>query len=64
MNIIATARRAKNLTQVELAERVGTVAQYISQIERDIRQPGMNLARKLAKALNLGLYDIRPDWAE
>jgi transcriptional regulator with XRE-family HTH domain len=46
-------RHAKNLTQVELASKVGVAPPYISQIESGIRLPSLKVARRIAEALGL-----------
>ena len=53
---ILEARNRRNLTQEELAERVGSVARYISNIERKNKLPSLTLLRKLVKELDTS-YD-------
>lgn len=53
---IFEARNRRNLTQEELAERVGSVASYISNIERKNKCPSLSLLRKIVKELDIS-YD-------
>ena len=53
---ILEARNRRNLTQEELAERVGSVASYISNIERKNKCPSLSLLRKIVKELDI-TYD-------
>jgi len=46
-------RHAKNLTQVELASKVGVAPPYISQLESGIRLPSLKVARRIADALGV-----------
>lgn len=46
----------RNLTQEELAEKVGSVASYISNIERKNKCPSLALLRKIVKELDTS-YD-------
>ena len=49
---IYEVRNRKNYTQEELAERVGSVASYISNIERKNKYPSLGLLRKIVKELD------------
>lgn len=53
---ILEARTKKNYTQEELAEKVGSVASYISNIERKNKCPSLPLLRKIVKELDTS-YD-------
>jgi transcriptional regulator with XRE-family HTH domain len=55
-HLIKGLREKKEVTQAELAERIGVSAPYISQVELGRRIPVDALCIKLAEALN---YDIR-----
>ena len=46
---IVDARMSKNLTQKELAERIGINHAYISNLENGIRNPTVNLFKRLAE---------------
>ena len=53
---IFEARVNKGYTQEELAEKIGSVASYISNIERKNKTPSLNLLRKIVKELDTS-YD-------
>jgi DNA-binding XRE family transcriptional regulator len=44
-------RKALDLTQVELAHRVGCAAETLRKIEADARRPSRQIAERLAEAL-------------
>lgn len=45
-------RTKKNFTQEYLAERIGTVPSYISNMERKNKYPSLTLLRKIVKELD------------
>lgn len=49
------ARISQNLTQKELAERVGMNQADISKLENGTRNPSLRLLKKLAKGMNMTL---------
>lgn len=49
-------RNRRNLTQEELAEKVGSAASYISNIERKNKCPSLSFLRKIVTALDTS-YD-------
>ena len=51
-------RKDKNLTQSELAEKVGVTKDYISMIERGKKNPGIFLAKRIAVVLNSTIDEI------
>lgn len=51
-HVVAVLRKWRDLDQAELAERMGTKANYISQIESRARR-GVRLAADFAKALDV-----------
>ena len=52
-------REKNNLTQEEMAAKIGTSQAYYSQIESGILSPGFTLVKKLAKALEIEESFIR-----
>ena len=52
-------REKYNLTQEEMAKKIGTSQAYYSQIESGILSPGFTLVKKLAKALEIEESFIR-----
>lgn len=53
---ILEARNKKGYTQEELAEKIGSVPSYISNIERKNKCPSLALLRKMVKELDTS-YD-------
>ena len=52
---IVDARISKNLTQKELAQRTGINQADISKLEHGIRNPSINLLKKLAEGMDMAL---------
>lgn len=52
---IRDIRKSKNITIVELAERINVTSGYISQIERDLISPSLAVLKRLAEALEVPL---------
>jgi DNA phosphorothioation-dependent restriction protein DptG len=50
---IRAARTARNLTQTELAKRVGCSYPFLGHIERGTRIPSVETLCQIAKALNM-----------
>ncbi|HET8670320.1 MAG TPA: helix-turn-helix transcriptional regulator, partial [Candidatus Saccharimonadales bacterium] len=46
-------RKALDLTQEELAQRVGCAAETIRKIEADVRRPSRQIAERLAESLEI-----------
>lgn len=53
---ILEVRNRKNYTQEELAEKIGSVPSYISNIERNNKCPSLTFLRKIVKELDTS-YD-------
>ncbi len=51
-------RKERDLTQEELATRIGVSAAYIGFIEQKQRTPSMKTADKIARALRVSLKDL------
>ncbi len=51
-------RRLKNLTQAQLAERVGLSVNYISQIETGVANPKVKTLFRLAQGLDVEIKDL------
>jgi putative transcriptional regulator len=56
--IIRTRRRALELTQAELAQRIGTSTPYVGYLEAAKRHPSQRVLGKLAAALGLDLREL------
>jgi transcriptional regulator with XRE-family HTH domain len=57
-SVIRRRRRQLDITQQEVASRVGVRANYIGYLERDMRRPSTNVLVKLAKALDLNREEL------
>ena len=56
---IKKLRKARGLTQVELAARAGTTQAYIAALEKGVRKnPSLHLLRELAKALKTNAAEL------
>ena len=51
-------RTAARITQEELAERAGLHPTYVSMVERGVRNPTLDTAARIAKALKVGLPQL------
>lgn len=58
---IRDLRKAKGFTQEKLAELSGLDNTYIGAIERGQRNPSIESAQSIAKALNMSLKDLFDD---
>ena len=58
---LAVLRKAKELSQAELAEYIGVSQATISRIENGETQLSLQLAAKLARVLEVDLVDIIPE---
>ena len=52
---IKEARNEKDLTQEQLAEKVGISTVYMGEIERDIKQPSLSVLLDIAEALDVSV---------
>lgn len=57
-NTIAEIRNEKNYSQEELADLCGVHRTYISQLERGLKNPTLNVLQKIAKALGIKLSTL------
>ena len=55
---LAPGRRAKGLSQEELAHRAGIDRTYISSLERSVYAAGIDVVDRLAKELGLEASDV------
>jgi transcriptional regulator with XRE-family HTH domain len=58
---IENFRKEKKLTQKELADKVGLTRTSIVQIEKGEQRVPIDKLYKIAKAVNLKVYDLLPD---
>lgn len=52
---IRRIRKSKNLTIVELSEKISVTSGYISQIERDLISPSLTVLKRMSEALEIPL---------
>jgi transcriptional regulator with XRE-family HTH domain len=57
---IKRARKKTQLSQDQLAEKVGVHVSYISRIERGVVNPSIEVIGNIAKALKVKSSDILP----
>lgn len=57
-NRLKKYRKSKGYTQVQLAEELGVSKDYISQIERGIKNPGFKLSNKISILLEQTVDEI------
>lgn len=55
---IRALRKARGLTLVDLANQLGKSVGWLSQVERDMSEPGVNDLRDLAKALDVSVSSL------
>jgi transcriptional regulator with XRE-family HTH domain len=55
---LAAARRAKGITQRELADRLNTTREMVDYYERRAVNPALEVVRGCAKALNVPMIDL------
>lgn len=55
--IIEEARKKANMTQAELAEKIGTNKSYISRVETGKTEPKVSTFYRIASALGLNVGD-------
>lgn len=55
---VKTARLSNNLSQVQLAEKVGRTEETVSNIERAINAPNIETLERLSKALNVPMIEF------
>lgn len=58
---IAKCRKEKKLSQIELAKKISTTAQNISQYERGVRNPKWDTLLKIAEALEVSIFELADD---
>lgn len=58
MNRVKIFRKQLNMTQIQLAKKVGAARQTINLIENDKYNPSLSLCIALAKALNTDLNTL------
>lgn len=57
---IQKIRKSKNITQEELAEKIGTSQTWIAYIETGRNRPNIKMLEKIAKVLGVKAKDLIP----
>lgn len=57
-NSMARLRREKGWRQLDMARRLGVYQSEVSEIERGEREPGVRLAKRIARALRVSVEDV------
>ncbi len=55
---IMKRRKARNWSQAELAEKVMTTQQMIQCVEKDVKIPGLGLAKRIADVFGCTIDDL------
>ena len=58
--IIHDARKQEEVTQEELAKRIGASKSYISRIEKGLIEPGVSTFYRIIEALGLRIEIVKP----
>lgn len=56
--LIKQARKQRNMSQKELAEKLGVSASMIGQYENDLRNPKLETIQRIATALEVDPYSL------
>lgn len=56
--LISECRKAKKLTQVELAEKVGVSDRAVSKLERGLNMPDVSLFESICQELNISINEL------
>jgi len=61
---VAELRRGRRLSQAELAERARVTAKYVSEVERGVANPSLDVLRALARPLGVTLARLLAERGE
>jgi transcriptional regulator with XRE-family HTH domain len=56
------ARRERGLSQEALAEATGLSANFVGEMERGLKAPGLGVIVRLARALDVSIHDLLADF--
>jgi putative transcriptional regulator len=51
-------RKARGLTQEQVADRTGISTNFVSELERGLKAPGLLVIVKLSKALEVSVHEL------
>lgn len=57
-------RRASGLSQEALAEATGLSANFVGEMERGLKAPGLGVIVRLARALDVSVHDLLADFTD
>jgi transcriptional regulator with XRE-family HTH domain len=57
-------RRERGLSQEALAEATGLSANFIGEMERGLKAPGLGVIVRLARALDVSVHDLLADFTK
>jgi transcriptional regulator with XRE-family HTH domain len=57
-------RTERGLTQEQTAERTGISTNFVSELERGLKAPGLVVIVRLSKALNVSVHELLADFSE
>jgi len=57
-SVVRERRKAQRLTQAELAERAHVERETLGRIERGLREPGLSIIIRLARALEVNATEL------
>jgi transcriptional regulator with XRE-family HTH domain len=57
-------RKERDLTQEEVAELTGLSTNFVSELERGLKAPGLVTVVNLSKALRVSVHDLLADFTE
>lgn len=61
---LRAARTERHLSQEKLAELTGLSTNYIGEMERGLKAPGLPVVVRLARALDVTVHDLLRDFTE
>lgn len=57
-------RKAKGLTQERVAELTGISTNFVSELERGLKAPGLVVIVRLSKALDVSVHELLAEFTE
>jgi transcriptional regulator with XRE-family HTH domain len=57
-------RRARGLSQEALAEATGLSANFVGEMERGLKAPGLGVVVRLSRALDVSVHDLLVDFTD
>jgi transcriptional regulator with XRE-family HTH domain len=57
-------RRERGLSQEALAEATGLSANFVGEMERGLKAPGLGVVIRLSRALDVSIHDLLVDFTD